>query len=158
MAATGCPVGFDLDRAAGAGDVVGKAAPRVVFRAGDEASLDRVAMDVTDDFGAGFFAGDVAVEVAGLPELVAGAFELTGGSLLEGLDPLVEQDVRGLVDEEVNVLGHEDVGVDTGVVTGPGLFEEEFGEVLGGWVGEVGETVVTAEGEEVEGLGLVEAS
>ena len=75
--------------------------------------------------------------------------------MLEGLDSLVEQDVRGLVDEEVNVLGHEDVGVDTGVVTGPGLFEEEFGEVLGGWVGEVGETVVTAEGEEVEGLGLV---
>ena len=45
-----------------------------------------------------------------------------------------------------------------GVVTGPGLFEEEFGEVLGGWVGEEGETVVTAEGEEVEGFGLVEAS
>ncbi len=42
-----------------------------------------------------------------------------------------------------------------GVVTGSGLFEEEFGEVLWGWVGEIGETVVTAEGKEVEGFGLV---
>ena len=74
---------------------MGEAAPGVVFGAADEASLDRVAMDVTDDLGAGFFAGDVAVEVAGLPELVARAFELTGGGLLEGLDPLVEQDVWG---------------------------------------------------------------
>ena len=74
MAATGCPVGFDLDRARGAGGVVGEAAPGVVFGAGDEASLDRVAVDVADDLGAGFFAGDVAVEVAGLPELAAGAF------------------------------------------------------------------------------------
>ena len=56
------------------------------------------------------------------------------------------------------MLGHEDVGVDPCVVTGSGLFEEEFGEVLEGWVGEVGETVVTAEGEEVKGFGLVEAS
>ncbi len=56
------------------------------------------------------------------------------------------------------MLGHEDVRVYMGVVTGSGLFENEFGEVLGGWVGEVGEPVVTAEGEEVEGFGLVEAS
>ena len=138
MTPTGCPFGFDLYGAPGAGGAVGEAAPGVVFGAGDETSLDRVAVDVTDDLRAGFFAGDVAVEVAGLPELVAGAFELAGGSLLEGLDPLVEQDVWGLVDEEVDVLGREHVGVDIGVVTGPGLFEEEFGEVLGGWVGEVG--------------------
>ncbi len=137
---------------------MGEAAPGVVFGAGDEASFDRVAVDVPDDLGAGVFAGDVAVEVAGLPELVVGALELAGGGLLEGLDPLVEQDARGLVDEEVDVLGHEDVGVDTGVVTGSGLFEEEFGEVLVGCVGKVGETVVTTEGEEVEGFGLVEAS
>ena len=95
LAPTGCPVGFDLYEASGADGVVGEAAPGVVFGAGDEASLDRVAMDVADDLGAGFFAGDVAVEVAGLPELVALAFEFAGGALFEGLDPLVEPDVRG---------------------------------------------------------------
>ena len=133
-----CPFRFNLYRAPGPGGVVGEAAPGVVFGAGDEASFDRVAVDITSDLRAGYFAGDVAVEVAGLPELVAGAFEGAGGELLEGLDPLIEQDGRGLVDEEVDVLGHEDVGVDMGVVTGSGLFEEEFGEVLGGWIGEVG--------------------
>lgn len=109
LPATSCPVGFDLYRL-GAGGLVGEAAPGVVLAAGDEASLDRVAVDATDHFGARFLAGDVAVEVAGLPELVAEALEGAGGGLLEGLDPLVEQDAWGLVDEEVDVLGHEDVG------------------------------------------------
>ena len=67
-----------------------------------------------------------------MPELVAEALEGGVGGLLEGLDPLVEQDARGLVEEEVDVLGHEDVRVDVGVVTGSGLFEEEFGEVGAG--------------------------
>lgn len=66
--------------------------------------------------------------------------------MLEGLDPLAKQDVRRLVDENVDVLGHENVRVDTGIVTCPSLFEQRFGEVFGFKVGEVGETVVTAEG------------
>lgn len=95
------------------------AAPRVVFGAGAEASFDWVAVDVLDDFGH-VFARDVAVEVSGLPELVAGALEGAGCGLLEGLEELGEKDFRWLVDDEMDVLRHEDVGVDAGLMTGTG--------------------------------------
>jgi len=55
----GGPVGFDFDRAGVVGEVVGEAAPLVLFGVGDEAALDGVSVDVTDDLGAGFFATDV---------------------------------------------------------------------------------------------------
>jgi len=70
---------------------------------------------------------------------------------------LSQEDVWGLVDEEVDVLGHEDVGIDSGLVTGSDLFEDLKAEVFGVGVGEVGETVETTEGDEVEGLGLLES-
>lgn len=133
---------------------MGVAAPWVVFGAGGEASFDWVAVDVLDDFGH-VFAGDVAVEVAGLPELVAGSFELAGGGLFEGFEELGEQDSGWLVDDEMDVLGHEDVGVDAGLMTGTGLLEVGLDEGFGLRCGEVGETVVTTEGDEVEGLGLL---
>jgi hypothetical protein len=42
------PLGFDFDCALLAGGVVVEAAPPIKLRSSDEASLDRVAMDVTD--------------------------------------------------------------------------------------------------------------
>ena len=53
------------------------------------------------------------------------------------------------------MLGHEDVGIDTGFVTEPGSFEDRLDYVLGFRAGEVRETVVATEGDEVEGLGLL---
>jgi len=46
---------------------------------------------------------------------------------------LGEQDGRRLVDEQVDVLGHEDVGVDAGLMTGTGLFEDGLEGGLGFW-------------------------
>ena len=91
-----------------------------------------------------------------LPELLPGAFEPVGGRLFEGIEELVEGDVWGLVDEEVDVLGHEDVDVDAGLVAGTGLFEDSFDDRFG-LRGEVGEPVEATEGDEVEGLGLLES-
>lgn len=50
------------------------------------------------------------------------------------------------------MFGHEDVGVDAGLVTGASRFEGGFG--LG--LLEVGETMEAAEGDEVERFGLLE--
>ncbi len=51
----GCgPLRLDLDRALGAGPVVVEAALKIEVGGGGEASFDGVAVDVLDDFGAGF--------------------------------------------------------------------------------------------------------
>lgn len=48
------------------------------------------------------------------------------------------------------MFGHDDVGVDRQLMGGAGLFDDLFEGVFGGWVFEVGETAVTAEGDEVK--------
>jgi hypothetical protein len=120
-----------------------------------ETAFDRVAVNVLEHFGESFFAADVAVKVTVLPKLLAGTSELSRRRLFEGFEELSEQDVRGLVDEQMDVFGHEDVGIDTGLVAEPGPFEDGLDDVLGFRAGEVRETVETAKGDEVEGLGLL---
>jgi hypothetical protein len=120
-----------------------------------ETAFDRVAVNVLEHFGESFFAADVAVEVAVLPKLLAGTSKLSGRRLFEGFEELSEQDVLGLVDEQMDVLGHEDVGIDTGFMAEPGPFEDGLDDVLGLRAGEVGETVEATEGNEVERLGLL---
>lgn len=100
---------------------------------------------------------DVEVVVAGLPEVVSGAFELARGLLLEGLEEGSERDVEGLVDEEVDVLGHQDIGVDPRVMAGSGAFEDLLDGGHCGRVSEVGEAAVAAKGDEVLVSGLLVA-
>jgi hypothetical protein len=126
----GCPVGFYFDGASVAGDVMTEAAPRVVVGMGDQAALDGVSVGIPDYLGAGFTA-DVSVPVAVLPELFAVAFELAGGGLFEDLDPLVERDLWGFVDEDVDVLGHEDVSVDAGIMPSTGALEDGLDDEFG---------------------------
>ncbi len=69
------PVGFDFNRVGFACGVVIEAAPAIVFRLGDQASGDWVAVDVLDllyKFGC---REDVEVVVPGLPEMGALALE-----------------------------------------------------------------------------------
>ena len=65
--------------------------------------------------------------------------------------------VGGFGEEEVDVLGHEDIGVEVEAVGLTGLFEDLFDEVFGFGGGEEREAVVAAEGDEVEVAGLVVA-
>ena len=99
---------------------------------------------------------NVCVEIAALPEVFAFAPEPTGGGLLEGLEELAEQNFRRLVDQQMHVLGHENVGIDAGAVALAGLFEESFRDVLCHRCGKVGRPPETAEGDEMKGLGLLE--
>ena len=130
------PLGLNLDGSLNPGCVVSVAAPWVVLRTGGQPALDRIAVDVLDHFGAGIFAADVAVEVAVLPEALARAFEPARGYLFEGLEELREQDVRRLVDEEMDVLGHQNVGVDAGLVALPGLLKDGLDGLLRLGIGE----------------------
>lgn len=56
----------------------------------------------------------------------------------------------GFAEEEMDVLGHEDVGVDGEVMGAAGSFDDLFEDVFGFGGFEVGKTVVAAEGDEVE--------
>jgi hypothetical protein len=107
------------------------AAPRILFRAFHEASFDWVAMDVPDYFRSSRFAANVCVEVAGLPELLDGALESPRCHLLEGLEKLTKQYIWGLVEKQMDVLEHENVGVNAGAVTRAGLFENFLDSGLG---------------------------
>ena len=64
---------------------------------------------------------DVEVVIAGLPEGL-GVGPLGDGEL-EGLESFGEGFGRGFAEEEVDVLGHEDVAMDFEVVALAGLFE-----------------------------------
>jgi hypothetical protein len=56
----------------------------------------------------------------------------------------------GLVEEEVEVFGHQDVGVEEEVVGTAGAFDDLFENFFGFGGVEVGKAVVTTEGDEVE--------
>jgi hypothetical protein len=58
--------------------------------------------------------------------------------------------VLWFAEEEVDVLGHEDVGVEAEVVGAAGSFDDLFEDVLGLGCFEVRKTAVTTEGDEVE--------
>lgn len=55
-----------------------------------------------------------------------------------------------LAEEEMDVFGHRNAGVEGELVGSAGAFDDSFEDVFGLGGGEVGETMVTAEGDEVE--------
>ncbi len=95
------------------------------------------------------------VVVARLPEVILLTLEMAGSSLLEGLQKLRYEDAGRFVHEQMNVLRHEDVGVDSGLMTGSGLFKDCLNEILCSRVGKIRQAVKATEGDEVEGLGLL---
>ena len=68
---------------------------------------------------------NVSVVVAALPELFCVAWlEGDGGALLEDLEEGGEGVTGWFVGEEMNVLGHEDVGEDEDALLGAGLLKD----------------------------------
>jgi hypothetical protein len=127
-----------------------EAAPAVVFGFGDEASGDWVAVDVLDllfEFAGG---EDVEVVVAGLPEVVAFAFEEFGGLAFDDSEGGGEGVGFGFAEEEMEVFWHQDVGIEEEVVGAAGAFDYLFEDFFGFGGVEVGKTVVTTKGDEVE--------
>jgi hypothetical protein len=104
---------------------------------------------------------DIEVVVTALPELFlvgeSEGLELAGGQLLEDLEKGGEGSDGGFVGEEMDVLGHQDVGRDAELLLLTGLFEDLLGDVFGGVGFEEGLPAVTTEGDEVEVLSLLVA-
>jgi hypothetical protein len=151
------PLRLDFHHASNPGGVVVETAPAVFFRGADQSAFDRVSMDVPDHLGAFFFSTHVAVVVALLPEVFAIAFQASGGLLLQGFQPLCKQDGRRLVDEQMDVLRHQDVGIDPGLMPEAKLLDRRLDEVFGLRGMQERQTVEATEGEEVKRLGLLES-
>ena len=125
-----------------------EAAPAVVFGFVDEAAGDGIAVDVLDLFDKLAGGEGVEVVVAGLPELFAGAFEEFGRFAFDDTEEGGEGAGFRLVRQEVDVLGHEYVGVDGERVGTTGLLDDLFEGFFGRGVIEVGEATVAAKGDE----------
>jgi hypothetical protein len=146
----GAAWGFDGDVAGLAGGVGEEAAPGPVFGSCDEFPGDGVAVHVLQLFDSLGFGEDVEVVVAGLPEVFARASEKLGGFTFENAEGGGYASCLWFRHEEVDVLGHEDVAEDREVVAGSEGFEHVLNDLFGFWGVEVGEAVVTTEGDEVE--------
>jgi hypothetical protein len=94
---------------------------------------------------------DVEVVVAGLPEVFVVAFEEFGGFSLEDAEGCGQRVSFGFGEEQVNVLGHEDVTEDVELVALAKSFEDFFEDDPGSVLIEIGEPTITTEGDEVVG-------
>jgi hypothetical protein len=156
--AAGRPFGFNFNGSGFTGDVVVEAAPAIVFWLCDQATLYRVAMDVAELFDLFLRTGDIEVVIATLPELLlVGWLEFPGGELLEDLEEGGEGVEGWFVGEQVDMLGHEDIGRDEEALLPARLFQESLDGVF--YLGSVQEglTFVATEGDEVEVAGLLKA-
>lgn len=133
-----------------------EAAPLVVAGRCDQSALHRVAMNVADHFGASLFPMDVAVKVAFLPELLVTASQFARRDLLYGFEKLGHEDRRRLIDEQMDVLGHQDVGVDPCLMPCASQFQYSLNCVLGVRRIEKRETVKATEGDEVKSFRFLE--
>lgn len=92
---------------------------------------------------------DVEVVVAGLPEVLVIAFEEFGGFALEDSHRVAESLASGFGEQEVDVLGHEDVAEEVELVGESGALEDLFEDETGVVIIEERGALVTTEGDEV---------
>jgi hypothetical protein len=148
--------GFDLDAALFAGEVMAEARPWPVLGFLDEAAFDRVAVDVSQLLHVLLVSQDVEVIVPGLPELSSFAFEELGGLGLEDSYGCGQRVELRFGEEQVDVLGHDDVAEEEELVSLADSFEGFFEDDAGVVVVEIREPVVTTEVDGVVvALGLV---
>ena len=99
---------------------------------------------------------DIEIVIALLPEMFRFADEPSRDALLERLDRVGEGAALRLAEQQMNVLGHDDVSEDAHFVSTPDTFQRgrkcllRFGRV------EERASLITGEGNEVRTLRLVE--
>ena len=87
-------------------------------------------MDVSDYLRPGCFAINVRVKITGLPKLPEIASQLAESYLLEHLEKLRHENARRLVDEQMNMFGHQYVSVNPGLMTCPCVLQNGFNSFL----------------------------
>ena len=88
-------------------------------------------MNVTYHFGASIFTMDVAVIITLLPELLVLPSQFARRHLLYGFKKLGHENRWWLVDEQMDVLRHQDVGVNPRLMSCACQFQYGLNYVLG---------------------------
>jgi len=99
---------------------------------------------------------DVAVKVTFLPELFSLASQFARSHLLYSLEKLGHEGHRRLVDEQMDVLGHQNVGVDPRLMACASQFQYGLECVHGARRIEQRETVKATESDEVKSFRFLE--
>ena len=89
-----------------------EAAPAVIAWSGNQSTLHGIAVDVADHLGAVMLPANAAVEIRWLPELFMMTSQFARSHLLQRLKELRQENRWRLVDEQMQMLGHQNVGVD----------------------------------------------
>jgi len=127
-----------------------EAGPGPLLRLRDQTTLDRIAMDIADHRRTGPLSVDIAVVVAVLPELLARPSQPARSHLLDDLEKLRQQNSRRLIDEQVNMFRHQNVGVNPRLMPRTRLFQHRLERLAGGGRFKERETMKTTEGDEVQ--------
>jgi len=146
-----------------------KAAPIPIFRTFTQSALHRIAVDVTEFLHKLAIVADVEIVIAFLPEMLGevptqantglewGTLATRRGtrdqaarhSLLQRLESVGEQTAFRFADQQVNMLGHNDISVNAESETAPHTLQREFEDSLGGVSREQRSPMVTGECYEV---------
>ena len=111
--------------------VVPEARPGPILRLRNQTTLDWVAMDIADHFGAGLLSVDIAVVIAGLPELFARSSQLARSHLLDAFQKLRQYNLRRFIDKKMDMFGHQDVGVNSRMMLCASLFQHRLERLPG---------------------------
>jgi hypothetical protein len=125
------PFGFNFDWAGVSCGVVVETTPSVVFGFGDEAAVYGVAVDVANLLYEFRRREDIEVVVTRLPEMGSFVFQELRGFAFDDSHGRGEGMAFRFAQEEMNMLGHDDVSVEREVMGSTGSLDDLFQGVLG---------------------------
>lgn len=128
MSTAGCsPLGFDFDSSELSEGIVAEARPRPIFRFLYEAACDRVAVQVAQLLDLLLFAVDIEIVISDLPE--GAFFTAQSHGKFERFDGLIQCVLVWLTNEQMHMLGHDNVTGDNELVAQTDTFEGVLEEV-----------------------------
>lgn len=147
--------GLDLDDANVAGGPCAKAGPRPIFWSLAQAALYRIAMNVLELRHKSGMIADIVIEIASLPERrsarrpVSLTTRFDGNSHLEHLHNPAEHTIRRLIQQQMHMLGHNDIAEDMDFKLSTRIFEGLQESLLHVHLREQRLALITAAGDEV---------
>ena len=147
------PLRLDLDGTNRTSGVVAEARPLPILGSGDEAPYDWVLVHVVQLLHAPRVVVHIEVVIALLPEWALGAAKRDGE--FERVDRVSNCALARLADEQMDVLGHDDVSSYNKLQTVAGALKSILKEAARGGSPEMRKPMETTERDEVEVTGLV---
>jgi hypothetical protein len=142
-----CPMGLDLNGPFNPRRVMPKARPCPILWLLNQAALDWIPMHILQFLDALLFREDIEILITSLPER---AFVTPQSNReFDRFDRPIKAGARRFVHQKMNVLRHHHITRDNEFILLPDSLQRVFKEIPGFGRGEIRETPITTEGEEV---------